>query len=228
MLFRSVNDLLADLCVEAGETVDFLFISNDSDGDMIHQKTTSGIFTLSGCAATFTRLDSIPGRSISRFSWVPCHSAVRQQPYDVLFKSEDRNPEFQLFDIDNIKIKVLGPAPLLENAAPEGKFIRLTWQQYESSLISGYAIYRRSGASTFSPDSCTNGIPTSTGFVKIGFVPGSSSAQFVDSDNGAGLELGVEYTYRIVAVYPNGTESKASNELTSSLVTGVQIGRAHV
>ncbi len=220
-----VNDLLADLCVEAGETVDFLFISNDPDGDLIHQKATSGIFALTDCAATFTRLDSIPGRSISRFSWVPCHSAVRQQPYDVLFKSEDRNPEFQLFDIDNIKIKVLGPAPHLNNAAPEGKFIRLSWQQYESSLIAGYAIYRRLGASTFSPDSCTNGIPASTGFVRVGYVAGSSSVQFVDSDNGAGLDLGVEYTYRIVAVYPNGTESKASNELTSSLVTGVPVIR---
>ena len=39
-----------------------------------------------------------------------------------------------------------------------------------------------------------------------------------DTDNGQGLQFGKEYTYRIVAVYPNGTESKASNEITSALL----------
>ena len=38
-----------------------------------------------------------------------------------------------------------------------------------------------------------------------------------------GLQFGKEYTYRIVAVYPNGTESKASNEITSTLVSGVPV-----
>ena len=37
------------------------------------------------------------------------------------------------------------------------------------------------------------------------------------------LQFGKEYTYRIVAVYPNGTESKSSNEITSILVSGVPV-----
>ena len=37
------------------------------------------------------------------------------------------------------------------------------------------------------------------------------------------MQFGKEYTYRIVAVYPNGTESKASNEITSTLVSGVPV-----
>ncbi len=220
-----VNEPLEDMCVEAGDVIDFLFITNDPDGDMIGQKATSGVFMIPGCNAEFIRLDSIPGRSISRFRWETCHTAVRQQPYDVVFKSEDRNAELSLVDIDNMKIKVLGPAPVLLNAAPEGKFIRLTWQPYVSNFISGFAIYRREGASTFSPDSCTNGIPGSEGFIKVGYVPGSASTFFVDSDNGEGLEFGTEYTYRVLAVYPNGTESKASNEISSSLVSGVPIIR---
>jgi hypothetical protein len=44
-------------------------------------------------------------------------------------------------------------------------------------------------------------------------------------ENGSGLQFGKEYAYRIVAVYPNGTESKASNEVLSSLVSGVPVIR---
>ena len=76
---------------------------------------------------------------------------------------------------------------------------------------------------TFKPDSCTSGIPASTGFVKVGYIAGSSTTSFSDTDNGQGLQFGKEYTYRIVAVYPNGTESKASNEITSTLVSGVPV-----
>jgi gliding motility-associated-like protein len=220
-----VNDLLESLCVEAGDTVDFMFISNDPDGDMIHQKATSGVFALPDCSAEFTRLDSIPGRSISVFKWITCHQAVRQQPYDLIFKSEDKNPEFQLFDLDNMKIKVLGPAPVLVNASPVGKSIGLSWQTYESDFVSGFAIYRRNGISTFVTDSCTNGVPASSGFVKVGFVSGAGTTVFIDNNNEEGLEFGIEYSYIIVAVYPNGTESKASNEVSSSLVTGVPIIR---
>ena len=52
---------------------------------------------------------------------------------------------------------------------------------------------------------------------------GNSTTSFSDNDNGQGLQFGKEYTYRIVAVYPNGTQSKASNEITSILVSGVPV-----
>ena len=79
------------------------------------------------------------------------------------------------------------------------------------------------GLQTFIPDSCTAGMPSSTGFIKVGYIAGSSTTSFSDTDNGQGLQFGKEYTYRIVAVYPNGTESKASNEITSTLVSGVPV-----
>ena len=131
--------------------------------------------------------------------------------------------EVRLSDIHNMNITVLGPPPRLVNAVPVGKAINLSWSPYGTDVISGFNIYRREGASTFVPDSCTAGIPSSTGFVKVGYIAGSSVTSFTDNDNGAGLQFGKEYTYRIVAVYPNGTESKASNEITSTLVSGVPI-----
>lgn len=216
-----VNSTLRDYCVEAGQKVDFVFSATDENMDKIGLIATSGVFKIGSCPATFTRIDSVAGFASSRFEWTPCHEAVRSQPYDVLFKSDDYNAELKLSDIDNMKIKVLGPSPIILNAVPEGKLIRLTWQNYGTNVIAGFSIYRREGASTFSPDSCTSGIPSSTGFVKVGYIGGSSTTSYSDNDNGQGLQFGKEYVYRIVAVYPNGTESKASLEIKSSLISGL-------
>jgi gliding motility-associated-like protein len=220
-----VNGPLRDYCVEAGDVVDFVFTATDPNQDHLFLQATSGIFLLNSCKATFTRLDSVAGYASARFRWVTCHEAVRNQPYNVIFKSDDDNKEVKLSDIDNMNIKVLGPSPNLTSAIPEGKIIRLTWQNYGTNAISGFSIYRREGATTFTPDSCTSGLPSSTGFVKVGYAAGNATTTYADSDNGLGLEYGKEYTYRIVAVYPNGTESKASNEITSTLISGVPVIR---
>ena len=218
-----VNSRLSDYCVEVGDTVDFLFSATDVNKDNLTLKATSGVFNLTSCPAQFTKVDSVPGYASSRFRWIPCHEVVRNQSYNVIFKSDDYNADVKLSDIDNMNIKVLGPPPSIINAVPEGKLIRLTWLDYGTSVIAGFSIYRREGASTFNPDSCTSGIPSSTGFVKIGYISGSSTTSYSDTDIGQGLQFGKEYTYRIVAVYPNGTESKASNEITSTLVSGVPV-----
>jgi gliding motility-associated-like protein len=218
-----VNGPLKDYCVEPGDTIDFLFTATDPNKDFLTLHATSGVFVLASCPAQFTKVDSVAGFASSRFRWIPCHEAVRKQPYGVIFKSDDSNADVRLSDIDNINIRVLGPPPLLLNAVPEGKTIKVTWTDYKTNVISGFNIYRRDGATTFKPDSCTAGIPSSTGFVKVGFIGGSSTTSFSDNNNGQGLEFGKEYTYRIVAVYPNGAESKSSNEITSTLVTGIPI-----
>jgi gliding motility-associated-like protein len=218
-----VNGPLSDYCVEAGDTVDFLFTATDQNNDNLTLNATSGVFTLNSCPAKFTKVDSVPGYASSRFRWIPCHQAVRNQPYNVILKSDDSNSDVRLSDISNLNIKVLGPSPHLVSALPEGKMIRLTWLDYGTNVIAGFSIYRREGASTFKTDSCTSGLPVSSGFVKVGYISGSSTTSFSDTDNGKGLQLGREYTYRIVAVYPNGTESKASDEITSTLVSGVPV-----
>lgn len=220
-----VNGTLSDYCVVVGDSVDFIFSATDADEDNITLKVTSGISTITACPDTSIKISSVPGFASLRYKWNPCYEAVRTQPYDVIFKSDDNNTDVRLSDIDHMKIKVIGPAPVILNAVPEGKLIRLTWKNYGTGVISGFSIYRREGASTFNPDSCTAGVPFSTGFVKVGYIGGSSTTSYSDTDNGQGLSFGKEYTYRIVAVYPNGTESKSSNEITSTLVSGVPIIR---
>jgi gliding motility-associated-like protein len=216
-----VNSPLKNYCVQVGDTIDFLFSATDENLDNLTLKATSGIFTLGTCPAQFVKVDSVPGYASSVFRWIPCHESVRNQPYNVIFKSDDYNSDIKLSDIDNMNIKVLGPPPVLINAVPEGKVIKLEWTNYGTGYIAGFSIYRREGTSTFKPDSCTAGLPSSTGFVKLGYIGGSTTTSYTDNDNGQGLQFGKEYAYRIVAVYPNGTESKASNEKKSALISGL-------
>jgi gliding motility-associated-like protein len=220
-----VNGPLTNLCVEVGESINFIVSATDANNDRISLKSTSGIFGITQCRASFNGIDSLPGSSHSRFLWTPCHEAVRSQPYNVIFKADDNNSELKLSDIDNMTIKVLGPSPNLIDAIPIGNYIRLSWDNYGTSAISGFAIYRREGTYTLAPDDCMPGIPSSSGYVRVGFAPGNSAVSFADNDNGKGLQFGKVYSYRIVAVYKNGTESKPSDEKISTLVSGVPVIR---
>jgi gliding motility-associated-like protein len=218
-----VNVIPKDMCVQAGDNISFYVSATDANNDFMTLKATSGVFALGTCPAEYTKVDSVKGYARSIFTWTPCFQAVRNQPYNIVFKADDNNGELMLSDIDNMTIKVLGPPPLLLNAVPEGKTIRLTWSGYGTTAIAGFNIYRREGASTFTPDSCTAGIPASTGFVKIGYIAGSSSVSYIDTGSDPGLSFGKEYTYRIVAVFQNGAESISSNEITSTLVAGIPV-----
>lgn len=217
------NGPLRDFCIEAGDTLQYEVSATDPDNDNVTLLSTSGIYTLDDCPAQFDSISFGAGSATAMLSWTPCHENVREQPYDVLIKAEDNNEDLELFDLDNFRIKVLGPPPELTSASSSGEYVRLSWELYESDYIEGYNIYRREGGTDFQPDSCTAGIPSDYGFEKVGFADGASTVSFVDTNEGDGLENGVEYAYRIVAVYPNGAESKASNELTSALITGVPL-----
>ncbi len=46
-----VNSPLRDYCVEAGDTIDFLFSATDENNDSLTLKATSGVFKLSSCPA---------------------------------------------------------------------------------------------------------------------------------------------------------------------------------
>ena len=217
------NGFVPDICIEAGDTVDIMVTATDVDGDIMEMLATSGLFSLASCTPSFDSISSVAGSATYNFYWVSCFEAVRDQPYDILIKSEDNNADIELFDIDNFRIKVLAEAPQLNNGSPQGKFIELNWDPYPTASIAGFNIYRREGPTSFSPDSCTNGIPRTLGFELVGFAPGGAPTSFMDTNGGAGLEPGIQSSYRIVAVFTNGTESKSSNEVSTALLSGVPV-----
>lgn len=211
-----------DLCVEVGETINLTVAATDDAEDNITLSSTSGVYSIETCPAAFTEQSSL-GTVSSSFVWTPCHQAVRNQAYSVLFKADDNNEMVNLVDLKEFSIKVLAPKPTLNEVIPEGKSIRLNWTNYGTDVIAGFHIYRREGVSGYVADSCTAGLPETTGFKMIGYAAGSSTVTYLDLGGSEGLDYGTEYTYRLVAVYPNGAESKPSDELTTTLISGVPV-----
>jgi gliding motility-associated-like protein len=214
-----VNPPLADYCVIAGDTVAFEFTSTDPDGDSIHHILTGGPFFVLSNKATYGTMAGGRGYKTSYFQWQTDCSHIRRLPYQVTVKSEDVNNDIDLVDIDNFNIRVLAPPPLNLKASPTSSEITLTWQPSGCGIATAYDIYRREGDSGFIPDSCENGVPAETGFVKIAQVDGNITF-YNDNNIEEGLFPGTNYCYRVTALYRDGAESMASAEACASLIPG--------
>ncbi len=160
------------------------------------------------------------GYSRARFRWQTDCSHVRKQYYTTIFKAEDSNPETPLVDIRNVNIKVLGAAPGMPSLIPGSNSVTVTWPVDTCTSVRSYNVYRKTGPAGYLPDTCTGGIPSSTGYELVGKSDSRSDTLFVDDNRGAGLVQGNEYCYVIVSVYPDGALSFPSPEACTPLVEG--------
>jgi len=212
-----VNPPLHDFCVVAGDTIVFQFTSTDADGDSIHHTLSGGPFIMSSSPATCKKVAGGLGYLTSEFRWYTDYSHIRRLPYQVTVKSKDVTHDVDLVDIDNFYIRILAPPPEHLSAISSSSDIQLIWDPDHFGAVTGYAVYRREGKSDFVPDSCEWGIPVESGFVKIGE---TTDTTYLDDNKGEGLSQGIEYCYRITALYKDGAESIASDEACASLVPG--------
>ncbi len=215
-----VNDSLPDYCILAGTRFEQLVTSTDPDGDNLTHFITGGPYAYGGTSVYDSVIAQSPGSITSRIVWQTSCMDPREQPYLITIKTEDHNPELSLIDIDNLRIKVLAPAPVLFDAIPSSNSINLLWDKYDCDNILGYKIYRKEGTSTYTHDDCTPGLPASSGFVLAGSTSSVNDTIFNDDNKGNGLVQGTQYCYRITAILSDGSESFPSEELCTSLVPG--------
>jgi gliding motility-associated-like protein len=170
------------------------------------------------------------------FTWNTQCTDVSDQPYQVIFKVTD-NPisgDPHLTDLQDWYIRVVGPKPSgLTTTLLANRQMRLDWNNYQTGVCANaqkILIYRRQNKANFIPGPCETGVPSSTGYVKVGEVNANVNT-FLDTNNGAGLEAGKNYCYVIYAKFPgpkNG-ESLASDEVctevpeVTSVITNVSV-----
>jgi gliding motility-associated-like protein len=213
---------LPDYCVTAGESLSFTVTANDPDGDDVTLSATGGPFQFTNNPAVFPETSGdVPVSAI--FSWNTICEHIRKQPYTVLFRAEDDNPEVGLTDYENVMINVVAPSPINLNAVPTSNSVTLTWDLYGCSNAMGFFIYRKKGSFPFTPDDCETGIPLNSGYERIGIANGSTVITFNDNNNGPGLPQGYLYCYRITAYFEDGAESYASNEVCTELIKAAPI-----
>lgn len=212
-----------EICVEAGTLIEFDVNATDPNNDKITLTATGGPLAITNSPANFTQPVQGTGSVSSSFEWQTKCSHVRKQPYQVVFKAEDDNPDLQLVDLHTLEISVVGPAPKNPLANPLGNSIKVSWDVSNCSEAVGYKIYRKSGYYGFFPDSCEVGVPAYTAYSLVGTVSGLNTLTYLDDNNGNGLVPGIEYCYMITAYYPDGAESYASLEVCTELKKDVPV-----
>ncbi len=212
---------IPDYCVEADSLLAFDVKAYD-EGEKIRLSSSGGVYEFDENPAIF---QSATGRDsvISHFSWQTVCSHIRRQPYLVIFKAEDNNPDQILVDYENVNIRVVTPAPKELQLEPTNSTILVKWKSPNCDKVKGYKIYRKNRASYFKPDSCQLGVPEYLGYKLIGTVEGGDRTQFIDNDDGYGLSQGFSYCYMVVAYSADGAESYASEEICTEMAKGSPI-----
>ena len=218
-----------DTCVLAGKTVSIPFKVTDPDNDRIKLTATGGPFQVSVNPATLVINDEGSGYAIATFNWKTGVSHVRKQPYTVVFKAEDQNTDVKLVSFANYNITVIAPEVAIQPAVAEKKEILLEWTPSVCDHASGYEVYRSIGNQELHLKRCDTGIPAGANYEKVATLNGINNTLYRDNNNGRGLSPGIEYCYRIVAIFPDGAKSLPSEETCASLLAGIPpMIRAHV
>ena len=211
-----------DICVVAGTTIEEVIIGFDQDGDNIMLEAFGGPFELNP-SATITPdppiFQTTPGAL--EFQWRTTCDHVREQPYQVEFKVTDDPPDGpKLVSFATWNITVIAPPPNLLSADLDlatGRQIKLKWDPYECNNVASIPlmeVWRRVDGFDIVPEECETGMPQNAGYSLIATVP-IIQTDFIDNNNGKGLDVGAVYCYRLVATFapPLGGQSIVSNEI---------------
>ncbi len=211
---------LKDYCIEPDSTVRFTVTATDDAKEKVTISSTGGVYELNPSPAYFKDSTALSKVS-SDFIWTAHCSQVRKQPYLVIFKASDDNPDQVLVSYKNVNIYVVGPAPQNVVTVPTNNSIAISWDPSRCSEVEGYKVYRKNKRSFFTHANCEVGVPEYTEYQYIASVIGHDNAEYIDNENGEGLTQGFEYCYLIVAYYPDGAESYASAEVCEEISRGV-------
>ncbi len=214
--------VIDEICVNAGDFISINVTASDPDLDNLTLSASGSPFLSTNSPAYFPTVQGTSPVS-STFSWQTNCSHVKVHPWPVYFRVEDNNTEVSLIDIKTTFITIVAPAPENLTATAQANSIRLEWNRSFCTEASGYKIYRRTGPYGFIPAHCETGVPAYTGYSYIGETYNLNDTTFIDNNNGTGLSHGPEYCYMVIAVFPDGAESYASNEACTSLIKDVPV-----
>jgi len=226
-----------DVCVEAGKTVTANLVVRDHENkSIVTVQGGGGAFAANSPIATFNpasgSIYTSSGLSFNVFfSWHTTCDHIRQQPYQTVFKVEDNGTDvngntgsLKLVSFNTFNIRVVPPSVQGVTATPVGTTMKISWTTStcspQNNALAGYKIYRKQDCSTYTPNPCQTGIPTSSGFEFIGE---TTAASFIDNNKGDGLVVGQDYSYIVVAFYNDGTETFGSSQVCARLKRDIPV-----
>jgi gliding motility-associated-like protein len=217
-----VIDPLKDWCVTADSLIQFTVTASDNPKERVTVSSTGGVYLFGESPATFSTKTNLQTVS-SDFRWQTNCSHVRRQPYLVIFKATDDNPEQILAAYRNVNISIVAPPVDNVRLEPMNNSIWVRWDPTRCSNASGYKIYRKNRRTNFKPAECELGVPESLDYKLIATLEGASLFEYHDLNDGEGLIPGYEYCYLIISYFEDGAESYASEEACTDLTSGIPV-----
>lgn len=210
-----------DTCIVVGDTLNLNFNATDADGNNIIFTATGGPLFSGVNAASFTTT-AVSSNVSGNLFWIPQCSEIQKNKYLVSFKAAD-DGDPNLVDFHSLFVKVIASEPKNITSTVLTNAISLNWNKVNCTQALKYKIYRKQGPSGWSPSYCETGVPAYTGFQLLGETSSVNDTTFIDNNSGSGLISGANYCYRVIAVYPDGSESRASEEVCNQLRKDVPI-----
>lgn len=218
---------ITDTCVLAGSVITKTITASDPDLDVLTMEANGGPFNVIPPKATFSSpVTMTPVAGI--FNWQTSCAHIRKAPYQVTIKVKDNDLTVSLVDFKTFNIRIVPPPPLNLTATALGTSVRLRWTKPACHLTTGnkiesYVIYRKNNCLPWVYSNCEVGVPASSGFTRIGLTYNVNDTTYLDTNNGNGLSQGTNYSYLVVALYSDGAESYASNQVCVQLKRDVPI-----
>ncbi len=231
-------ETIEELCVVAGELVEFTVTATDPDaGDKIKLSALGAPFELPFSPASDVEIWRPFGNPSAvheaqpvtkTFRWQTSCEHISDLPYTIVFKAEDDfflsnvSGSTGLATLKTVRIKVVGPPPQDLRAEPvsDPAQIVLKWQkpyaceETENDLFFGFSVWRREGSNNFPPDTCAPGLD-GKGYTKIATVGTSVGPDWSYTDTD--VERGRTYCYRVLAIFARRTETGKPYNLVESL-----------
>ena len=224
-----VIDAPDEICVIAGETIEFDIFVSDPDGasQLVSISAKGGPFILDPPAELIAPDTFSPHPLKSTFRWPTNCNHISGQYYAVTLRAVDNYYDTTgLADLKTIRVKVVGPSPENLTAESDKESIELYWDSpyaceiTQNDYFQGFSVWRKKGGNNFEIDTCDPGM-NGKGYTQIGFnVKNLNGGFYYFKDNN--VSKGITYCYRITGQFAlksqggnpyNIVESLASNEI---------------
>ncbi len=208
---------ITDTCVIAGSTLDFLISGSDPDGDVVTLEATGAPFEIEVSQAVVTPPTANGLNPVMQFTWVTECSHIRKTPYQVVIHAKDDSFPIPLTNVHVINISVIGPhvedlqVETARTLHASRLSSQLSWSQYTyCPNVAGIQVYRKTGSNPYQPDPCETGVRP--GYQLIAELAADATS-YQDDNGGLDFDQGIDYCYRVVAVFHGGAESQPSEEV---------------
>ena len=212
-------DPIPDICIPAGSPITYKVTSSDPNDDNLTFEYSGTPFQVTPNQATYTA-DVMPqGKTSGTFTWNTLPSNFARTSYSAYYRVTDKH--FGTPSLSDIFVNIITlTVPPVKNvfATQFQRGFNVRWDKSVMPDAIGYNIYRKTGPNNTPLDSCTLGVPVSSGFTLIGTLDGQNTLSCYDNNKGNGLTSGYSYCYVVTTRFAGGAESPPSKPYCTTLM----------